>query len=87
MISSRTALGVEVAHIRPYRGPRWNRVTNGLLLHADIHTLFDRYLLAVDPVMGQLVLSGLLSSDHYRDLEGTPLKFPADERYHPPGTP
>lgn len=32
---------LEAAHILPYRGPATNHVTNGLLLRADIHTLFD----------------------------------------------
>lgn len=32
---------LEAAHIYPYRGAHTNRVDNGLLLRADIHTLFD----------------------------------------------
>src|SRR5205823_2979542 len=32
---------LEAAHIVPYRGPSTNAVSNGLLLRADIHTLFD----------------------------------------------
>jgi hypothetical protein len=34
------APALEGAHLRPYRGPESNDVTNGLLLRADIHTLF-----------------------------------------------
>jgi hypothetical protein len=41
---------LEGAHIKPYRGAHTNHVTNGLLLRADIHTLFDLGLLRVDPV-------------------------------------
>jgi HNH endonuclease len=40
---------VEAAHIRPYRGTKDNRADNGLLLRADIHTLFDLDLIAVHP--------------------------------------
>lgn len=40
---------LEGAHIKPYRGDHTNHVTNGLLLRADIHTLFDLRLLRVDP--------------------------------------
>ena len=40
---------LEAAHIRPYRGPESNALPNGLLLRADIHTLFDLALLAIDP--------------------------------------
>jgi hypothetical protein len=43
---------LEAAHLRPYRGPDSNTVTNGLLLRADIHTLLDLRLLAPDPGRG-----------------------------------
>lgn len=39
---------LEAAHILPYAGPHTNHVTNGLLLRADIHTLFDRGLIKID---------------------------------------
>lgn len=38
---------LEAAHISPYRGDHTNHVTNGLLLRADIHTLFDCGLIKV----------------------------------------
>lgn len=38
---------LEAAHISPYLGDHTNHVTNGLLLRADIHTLFDRGLIKV----------------------------------------
>ncbi|WP_293888609.1 MULTISPECIES: HNH endonuclease [unclassified Sphingobacterium] len=40
---------LEAAHIRPYRGKNDNQTSNGLLLRADIHTLFDLNLIAIDP--------------------------------------
>lgn len=43
----RTESVLEAAHISPYKGHHTNDVTNGLLLRADIHTLFDRYLITV----------------------------------------
>lgn len=39
---------LQAAHISPYRGDHSNHVTNGLLLRADIHTLFDRGHIRVD---------------------------------------
>lgn len=39
---------LEAAHISPYRGDHTNKVSNGLLLRADIHTLFDLGLLWID---------------------------------------
>ena len=40
---------VEAAHIWPYRGPDDNHPDNGLLLRADLHTLFDLDLLGIHP--------------------------------------
>ena len=40
---------LEAAHIRPYSDTKNNDPTNGLLLRADIHTLFDRHLIGIDP--------------------------------------
>ena len=40
---------VEAAHIWPHRADRDNHPDNGLLLRADLHTLFDLDLLGIDP--------------------------------------
>jgi hypothetical protein len=40
---------LEAAHIRPFRGEPDHHPENGLLLRADIHTLFDLGLLSIDP--------------------------------------
>jgi HNH endonuclease len=40
---------LEAAHIYPYRGDSTNHVANGLLLRADLHTLLDCGLPAIDP--------------------------------------
>jgi hypothetical protein len=40
---------LEAAHIDPYRGEGNNHPGNGLLLRADIHTLFDLNLLGIEP--------------------------------------
>jgi hypothetical protein len=39
---------LEAAHINPFMGDHTNRVTNGLLLRADVHTLFDCGLVTVN---------------------------------------
>lgn len=46
---SRVLALLEAAHIRPYRGDNDNHVENGLLLRADIHTLFDLDLIGIEP--------------------------------------
>jgi hypothetical protein len=71
------AAALEGAHLRPYRGPESNAVTNGLLLRADIHTLFDLRLLAPDPVTRNIVVSKLLAGTQYEVLSTSRLADPA----------
>jgi putative restriction endonuclease len=40
---------LQAAHIRPVTVGGENRVGNGLLLRSDVHTMFDRGYLGVDP--------------------------------------
>ncbi len=40
---------LEAAHIRPVTSGGEHRLDNGLLLRSDVHTLFDRGYLGVDP--------------------------------------
>ena len=40
---------LEAAHIAPYRGESDSHLENGLLLRADIHTLFDLDLIGIEP--------------------------------------
>jgi hypothetical protein len=68
---------LEGAHLRPYRGPGSNAVTNGLLLRADIHTLFDLRLMAPDPVTRNIVVSKLLAGTQYEALSTSRLADPA----------
>lgn len=44
---SRALSVLEAAHIHPYGGPQTNKLMNGLLLRADIHTLFDLHRLTI----------------------------------------
>ncbi len=74
---------LEAAHLRPYRGPAWNVVSNGLLLRADIHTLFDRNLLAIDPQTRKVALSPQLSGTQYQKFSGVPIAEPAAESQRP----
>lgn len=45
----RTVPVLEAAHIRPYALEGPHRVSNGLLLRSDLHTLFDRGYVTVTP--------------------------------------
>jgi hypothetical protein len=66
---------LEAAHIHPYRGPDTNSVQNGLLLRADVHTLFDLGLITVSPTNAIVVAPGL-SGTEYATLAGRALRFP-----------
>lgn len=68
---------LEAAHLRPYRGPESNTVTNGLLLRSDIHTLFDLRLLAIDPTTHGVVVSKLLAGTQYEPLSAHRVADPA----------
>jgi hypothetical protein len=65
---------LEAAHISPYRGERDNHPDNGLLLRADLHTLFDLDLLGIDPAALTIHLHPTLDTTDYALLEGTLLK-------------
>ncbi len=59
---------LEAAHIRPYSGQSSNHVSNGLLLRADIHTLFDLYLIGVNPDTYEINISPTLRGTSYGEL-------------------
>ncbi len=74
---------LEAAHIVPYLGPRTNHVRNGLLLRADVHTLFDRGLLGLDPATWRVVLDPRLAHTEYAALADRAPTLPEAERDHP----
>lgn len=67
---------LEAAHIHPYKGLHTHAVTNGLLLRADLHTLFDLYLIAIEPQTRLIRLSPKLCDSAYTQYEGMPLREP-----------
>ena len=69
---------LEAAHIRPYRGPASNTVNNGILLRADLHTLLDKQLIAINPDSRRLQLSRSLQDTVYSSLTGKPITDPQD---------
>ena len=40
---------LQAAHIDPYRGPQSQYISNGVLLRADLHLLYDANLLSIAP--------------------------------------
>lgn len=71
-------VALEAAHIIPYQGPETNHVTNGLLLRADLHTLFDLYLLSIHPESYEITLAPDLYESCYQELAGRNLRLPAN---------
>ncbi|MFA5947817.1 MAG: HNH endonuclease signature motif containing protein [Candidatus Gracilibacteria bacterium] len=67
---------LEAAHIAPYNETINNRTNNGLLLRADLHTLFDLGLLAVNPEDYTVMLSPKLEGSPYNELLGVKVRFP-----------
>lgn len=76
---------LEAAHISPYRGLKTNTVANGLLLRADVHTLFDLALISVEPKKLIIKASRLLKGSQYEALDGRGLRLPAKASFHPSG--
>ena len=74
---------LEAAHITPYRGSHTDRPQNGLLLRADLHSLFDLGLLAVNPVTMTIVLAPELKATSYADLAGRSIAAPRDASLRP----
>ena len=74
---------LQAAHISPYhRGPQTHKVQNGLLLRADLHTLFDMWLITVtDDFM--IHVTPELVSQSYRNLNGRSLRPPHHQQDQP----
>lgn len=75
---------LEAAHIKPHLGEHTDVVTNGLLLRADIHTLFDLHLIRINPLNLMVEVAPEVISG-YGDYDGTPLLVPAWAQMRPDG--
>lgn len=67
---------LEAAHIVPYLGAQTNRTDNGLLLRADIHTLFDCGLITINAQTRSVVVADRLLATDYGRLNGKALRTP-----------
>ena len=78
---------LEAAHIKPVSEGGQHLVDNGLLLRSDLHRLFDRGYLTVDP-QHRMHVSGRLRSDFgngeiYYPLENQSIRLPKSEALRP----
>jgi hypothetical protein len=73
---------LEAAHIDPYENPSQHHPGNGLLLRRDLHALFDRGLIGIEPESSGSHVVHFHPSLHrfpeYKALHGKPLRAPED---------
>ncbi len=74
---------LEAAHIIPYCGPKSDHTSNGLLLRADIHALFDLDLIGIHPKTLTVALAQVLKNTSYSELEGKMLSSPTHSSARP----
>lgn len=74
---------IEAAHIIPYQGVATNNLTNGLTLRADVHKLFDLYLLSVNPENYEVLVSPRLAETYYEQFAYQKLHLPKDSKILP----
>ncbi len=67
---------LEAARIVPYMGSKTNHPGNGLLLRADVHTLFDLGLVAVDEATMRVLISPGLQRTEYKKYDGQRIRVP-----------
>lgn len=67
---------LEAAHIQPFASGGTNNISNGLLLRADLHTLFDLDLIRIDPDDMTVFVTPPLLGSEYKDFQKKPLLLP-----------
>lgn len=73
---------LDAAHIHPYLGSATNHLCNGILLRADIHKLFDGFLVAIDESYN-LRVSHTIRDTEYGSLHERRINLPHEERGQP----
>ena len=73
---------LEAAHIKAYAGDKTNHVTNGILLRADIHTLYDLGKLKIDE-NGVVHLASDLEGSIYGVHSGKKISLPKGVKKSP----
>jgi len=79
---------LEAAHIRPYAHNGLHETSNGVLLRSDLHTLFDRGYLGIDPDDRRVMVSSRIREQfsngrHYYALHGQSIAIPMDTAFIP----
>ena len=74
---------LEAAHIRPYSENGTFKISNGLLLRADIHTLFDLNLISIDSITMKVLIKPEIKFTEYVCYENQALLFPMSTSHRP----
>ena len=74
---------IQAAHIIEYRGSLSNDVRNGMPLRADLHILFDRGFLGVDPDHFKVAIGSQIEHSPYAKLDGRSLLLPSNKTAWP----
>ncbi|SMG44680.1 HNH endonuclease [Sphingobacterium psychroaquaticum] len=74
---------LEAAHILPYRGTHTNHIQNGIILRADLHTLFDLDLIKIDPSTYTVLLDHSIKNSEYSIYENKKILLPRITDFHP----
>ena len=74
---------LQAAHIDPYRGKKSQVVTNGMILRADIHLLYDSHLVTILPEKKVMRISQQLENSYYAQLHGRRISVPEDPLLQP----
>lgn len=74
---------LEAAHIIPHVDMDNYDPINGILLRADLHTLFDRHLLVIEPDKWRVLLAPSLQHTQYRILHKQKIRLPGKANLHP----
>ena len=73
---------LEAAHITPFAAERNYEVSNGIIMRADIHTLFDLFLVSIQPDTNTVWFAPALLS-HYGEFHGQAGRFPTEPDLRP----
>lgn len=71
---------IEAAHIDPFRDANDHHPENGLLLRADLHTLFDLNLMGIEPDALTLHFPKQVRNAGYQSLENSSLQLTTGKR-------
>ena len=84
----RTLPVLDAVHIKPYSVVKKHEVWNGLLLRNDLHRLFDKGYLTVEPIDRRVLVSRRIKEEfengrEYYRLEGTTIREPRVSSFRP----